>query len=141
MAAVLMTRETWNEYVQRITRGIPRKEVAKAAGVSESRLSRWLDGGTVSAEKAVKFARGIGQPPVEALVHAGFLEPSEADAVIEVNQSVSALLDDELVCGLEMMLAEVNKRLVERAPRGEVDDITEGLSPPDDDAQGVEDDS
>src|SRR5258705_501950 len=136
MVMVAMTeRENWTGYVRRITQGAPRKEVARAAGIHESGLHRWLNSrGRPSAEKLVLFARGLGQRPLEALIAAGYLDPSEAEAVVEVHEDPAGLSDDALV-------AEVARRLAERPPTTEVDNITGPLTPPpDDDVEGVEND-
>lgn len=124
--AAAMTRESWTEYVQRITAGAPRREIAKAAGIDQSGLSRWMNSGVKPrAEKVVAFARGLRQSPVEALIAAGYLEPHEVSGVIEVAQSPSQMSDQELI-------AELTRRLAERHSGAKVDDITHRLSRPDD---------
>lgn len=122
--------ENWAQYVQRVTAGLKRNEVIAATGVDASGLSRWFSGKRPSAESAVKFARGISQSPIEALIAAGYLQPSEATGVIEVTRSRSELSDTEL-------LIERGERLAERAPRPEVDDTTPRLARPDDAGEGV----
>lgn len=121
-----MTRESWTDYIQRITAGVPRKEIAKAAGIDVSGISRWINGDVDKprAEKVVSFARGLHQSPIEALIAAGYLEPHEAAGVIEVVRSLSDVPDDEL-------LAQVASRLKERSSP-KVDDITHRLARPDD---------
>lgn len=124
-------RETWTEYVQRITSGVPRKEIAFAAGVDPSGISRWIGGQLPRAEKAIGFARGLKQRPVEALIAAGYLEPEEVVGAFEVTRSASELSDDEL-------LAELAGRLTRRASAlqligelgltEEADDITSRLT-------------
>jgi hypothetical protein len=82
----------------------------------------------------ISFARGIGRPPVEALVAADYLTKDEAAAVIEVAaEPLSEWSDDEL-------LAEIAFRLRQRPPRPKVDDITDRLAAPDDDGEGIEND-
>jgi transcriptional regulator with XRE-family HTH domain len=130
----MIERENWTSYVRRITQGAPRKEIALAAGIHESGLHRWLNSrGRPSAEKVVLFARGLGQRPLDALIAAGYLEPAEAEAVVEVHQDPKELSDDAL-------LAEVGRRLAERPPLPEVDNITRLLAPPDDGVEGIEND-
>jgi len=65
----------------------------------------------------VSFARGLGQPPIEALIAAGYLEPQEAAGAIEVMRSREDLSDSEL-------LIELGNRLAERPSRRQVNDIT-----------------
>lgn len=134
MTAAVEDRQGWAEYVARIASGVPRDVVAKAVGIHPSGIGRWLRSQNApSVEKVVAFARGVKKPPVEALVHAGYLEPDEADAVIEVYQSVKALTDEEL-------LAELTERLLQRASRPKiVDDISLRLARPDDGGEGSED--
>jgi len=120
-----MARESWSDYVARITAGVPREDVAEAAGVNVSSLSRWVnDKVTPKAEKVVEFARALGQSPIEALIAAGYLEPEEAAGVIEVVRSLNDVSNDEL-------LHEVGKRMSAWS-RPQVDDITPRLSRPDD---------
>ena len=129
-----MTRESWTQYVQRISDGVPRKEVAKAAGINVSGLSRWISGASrPSAEKVVAFARGLRQSPIEALIAAEYLEPQEISGVIEVIRSRSDLSDLEL-------LTELGERLTQRPARHQVDDITPRLARPHDSGKCVQDD-
>lgn len=138
-AAMAAARQSWTEYVQRITRGVPREVVAEAAGIHVTGVYRWLRGqNKPRAEQVVAFARGIGQPPIEALVHAGYLEPVDAAAVIEVHPSVTQMSDDELIFNLNTIAAEIERRLAARPPRVEVDHITPLISAGNDDEQGIE---
>jgi transcriptional regulator with XRE-family HTH domain len=124
----MIKRESWTEYVQRITQGVPRKEVAKAAGINVSGLSRWINavGGRPRAEKVVAFARGLRQSPVEALIAADYLDPHEVAGVIEVVRSRGVII-------------ELGERLTQGPTRHEVDDITGLLARPDDAREGFED--
>lgn len=121
-----MVREDWMGYVQRITAGVPRETVARAAGVHVTGVYRWLrDQNRPRAEKVVGFARGLNQSRVEALIAAGYLAPEEVEGVIEVLQSRKDLSDDELIAELADRLAD---RLAKRPPRTKVDDVTHRLS-------------
>ena len=125
-------RENWTEYVQRVTAGVARKDVAQAAGIDASGISRWINSEQrPRAENVVAFARGLRQPPIEALIAAGYLEPHEASGVIEIMRSREELSDTEL-------LIELGQRLAERPARSQVDNITGRLSPPDDGGEGVQ---
>lgn len=118
---------SWAEYVRRRTHGIDRKVVADAAGISPSHLGRWMDGtgGLPKADKVIAFARSLHLPPKEALVAAGYLRSDEADAVIEVMESLDEVPD-------EVLLHQLSVRLAERPSRPDVDDITHRLARPDD---------
>lgn len=102
-----MVREDWTAYVQRITRGVSAEEVATAAAVHVTTVYRWLrNPKQKSPEQVIKFARGLRQSPVEALIAAGYLEPGEVAGVIEVVRSTTDLPDDELVDELSRRLGE-----------------------------------
>lgn len=94
-----MHNETWPEYLQRVTDGVPRKDIARAADLDPSGVSRWITGTTArpKAEKVVAFARGLRLNPIEALVAAGYLDPSEVNGVVEIVRTRSELSDGELV--------------------------------------------
>lgn len=102
-----MTREDWTAYVHRISQGVPAEEIARAAGVHITTIYRWLGSPKQkSPEMVIKFARGLRQSPVEALIAAGYLEPGEVAGVIEVVRSSSDLPDSELVDELSRRLDE-----------------------------------
>lgn len=122
-----MPHASWAEYVRRRTAGLPRDQVAKAAGVSPSHLGRWMDGkgGLPRAENVIAFARAMNLPPKEALVAAGYLSEDEAGAVIEMMESLADIPDS-------VLLHQIGMRLAERPSRPPLDDITSRLSPPHD---------
>ncbi len=96
--------EAWWEYVQRISRGAPHKDIAAAAGVDPSRITGWKNGDRPQAQSAVAFARAYRRNPVEALIAAGYLDKSEVSGVVEVAASAARLSHDEL-------LAEIRRRI------------------------------
>lgn len=125
MATPLTARKprTWADYVR--ATGLSQKEIADSVGVSASIVSRWLKGEIrPSAENVVLFARAFSLRPVEALMAADYLDPSEVVGAFEVMFSPRALSDEDL-------LAELAARLAAR----EGDDITHRLTPPDDGLQ------
>ncbi|WP_328358363.1 helix-turn-helix domain-containing protein [Mycobacterium sp. NBC_00419] len=91
--------ETWAQYVRRATQGTTQVQLALVTGVAQTAIGRWLRGETAAprAESVVAFARAIGKPPVEALVAAGYLTPSEAAQRIEVNQALSEYSTNDLL--------------------------------------------
>lgn len=130
---VVMARESWTEYVQRITANVPRKEIARAAQINISGISRWISGETrPSAEKVVAFARGLHQSPLEALIAAGYIEPHEVSGVIEVVRSLDEVSDEEL-------LAQVAARMAARELRAQVDDLTVRLARPENPGENSQD--
>ena len=107
---VTMAREDWTAYVQRITHGVPAEDTAQAAGVHVTTVYRWLrNPKQKSPEQVIKFARGLRQSPVEALIAAGYLEPAEVSGVIEVIRSATDLPDDQILSELARRLAERNE--------------------------------
>lgn len=129
MAATLAVRKprTWAEYVRAV--GSTPKEIATATGVSQSIVSRWLSGTThPSAENVVGFARAFNGRPVEALMAAGYLDPSEVEGAFEVMFSPKSLSDRDLLT-----------ELADRLARRNVDDITDGLAGGDDSLKPGED--
>ncbi len=105
-----MTRETWPQYIARVAVGMSQKEIAAAAGIDSSGVSRWRSGENMPrAENVIAFAQSIGREPVEALVAAGYLTPDQAHAVvIEVHRSQLVDFSDDEVFG------ELRRRMIER---------------------------
>lgn len=91
--------ESWAQYVRRATAGTTQVQLALVTGVAQTAIGRWLRGDTAApcAESVVAFARAIGKPPVEALVAAGYLLPSEAAQRIEVTHPLSDYSTDDLL--------------------------------------------
>ena len=71
--------ESWPEYVRRITRGHTQAQISKRSGVSETNVGRWLRGerGQPKPDTVIALAKAFGQPPAEALIAAGWLEPDD----------------------------------------------------------------
>lgn len=95
---------TWMEYVTRHA-GTVQREIATAAGVTPSAVSRWSES-TPKPEVVATFARHFGRPVLEAFIAAGFLTPTEAGEVPSATPSLTSLSDEEL-------LEEVAKRMRE----------------------------
>jgi transcriptional regulator with XRE-family HTH domain len=77
-----MVMEDWSAYVRRVTDGLNQLEVAAKTGLAQTNIGRWMRGEHVvpKAESVVAFARAFNEPPVEALVAAGYLTAEEAGA-------------------------------------------------------------
>jgi transcriptional regulator with XRE-family HTH domain len=98
--------ESWSEYVRRISRGVDRKDIAAAAGIDASAISRWIAGANrPDAVKVVSFARAFQKPPLEALVAAGYLEPEEVNAKVAL-VDVRSMPTEELMAELARRLAK-----------------------------------
>jgi transcriptional regulator with XRE-family HTH domain len=72
--------EDWSDYVRRIVGELNQLEIAAKTGLAQTNIGRWLRGapGQPKADSVVIFARAFDQPPVEALMAAGYLTPAEA---------------------------------------------------------------
>lgn len=80
------TGENWTAYLRRITCGLTRKEIAAAANINVSGVSRWLTGvSQPSTEKVIGFARSLNQNPLEALIAAGYLSPEDVTGPSQSN--------------------------------------------------------
>jgi transcriptional regulator with XRE-family HTH domain len=96
---------TWKAYVASVIGSDQQKDAAEKTGVDQSTISRWLRNGEPGrAENIVKFARGYGRPPLQALVAAQLLTATEAKQRPTAAPSLADLTDDEL-------LDEVRRRL------------------------------
>ena len=78
----MMERVGWSLYVRRIAGGLNQVQIAEKAGLSQTNIGKWLRGepGAPRAESVIAFARAFDQPPIEALVAAGYLTAAEAQS-------------------------------------------------------------
>ena len=77
-----MNMEDWSDYVRRIAGELNQLEIAAKTGLAQTNIGRWMRGEHVvpKAESVVAFARAFDEPPVEALVAAGYITAEEAGA-------------------------------------------------------------
>jgi transcriptional regulator with XRE-family HTH domain len=77
-----MIVEDWSAYVRRVAGGLGQLDIAERTGLAQTNIGRWLRGEPVvpKAESVVAFARAFNEPPVEALVAAGYITEEEAGA-------------------------------------------------------------
>ncbi|WP_341258210.1 helix-turn-helix transcriptional regulator [Gordonia malaquae] len=109
-----MAENTWWTYVSRITNGASGIQIATLTGLDAGAISRWKSGrASVSAEAAVRLARAVNRPPVEALVAAGFLDAKEVERAVYLPASFREVSDREL-------LEEVARRM-SRPTQSDVD--------------------
>lgn len=88
-------------------------ELARASGLSESVIGRWLKAATLpSVDNARALAIALGRPMLEVVVAVGMLAPDEIATAVEVGPRLSTLSDEEL-------LAEVARRV--KRPRERLD--------------------
>ncbi|AEK07864.1 transcriptional repressor [Mycobacterium phage Yoshi] len=97
-----MNEPTWWTYLKTVADTEDGRTIAEAAGVSPPQVSRWKTGANrPDADKLVRFARHFRNPPVAALVAAGYLTSDEAAEIIEINRDVESLTDEELIAELQ----------------------------------------
>lgn len=92
--------ETWAQYVARISAGLTHAQIAAKTGgvVSMSNVGRWLRGELTNpgADHVIAFAHGFGQPAVEALIVAGYLDADAAAPRTPLSAYAMSELLDEL---------------------------------------------
>lgn len=72
------SRNRWATYVRRTAGTSSQTLIVAATGINQGTVSRWLRGESKPRpETAVSFARSYGANPVEALIAAGILKPSD----------------------------------------------------------------
>ena len=126
MVTMTFQQETWHSYVARLKATYGAPAVAKAAGVAQSSVYRWIDPNDESEpsfQNVASLGRNLGESAIEALIAARYLEPSDVGNVVEVYQDIDTLSDNEFV-------TELARRL--RSRRAQDDDISRRLSDFDD---------
>ena len=104
-SAARSAAETWPEYLRRISGGQTQAQIAERIGIGRLSVCNWLHGKTrPKAETVITVARVYGRPPVEALLAAQYLEPTEVEQPIEIKPSPRGITDADLA-------AEVHRRL------------------------------
>ena len=91
--------ETWPDYLRRITGNATQAQIAERIGIGRLSVCNWLHGKTrPKAETVITVARVYGRPPVEALLAAQYLEPTEVQQPIDGLSSMEILTTiDEVV--------------------------------------------
>lgn len=127
--------ESWWEYVSRISADAARKDVAAAAQIDVSALSRWKAGDTPRAENVIALARAYGRPVDEAMIAAGYFTVEDlVDDPVVVQSSIRDVSDAELADEVSRRLAvygdvvdEMRRRYETGDPRriepGSADDV------------------
>jgi transcriptional regulator with XRE-family HTH domain len=105
-----MDMESWSAYVRRVAGGLTQVQISEKTGLAQTNIGRWLRGdpGAPKAESVIAFARSFGQPPVEALAAAGYLEADEASSMSRT--PLSEYSDRELVGELSSRLSKEAKQ-------------------------------
>jgi transcriptional regulator with XRE-family HTH domain len=122
--------ETWSDFMRNIRRSETETQAqiaARSGGVvDQTTVSRWQrgDGGEPSIEKAVAFARAIGESPIRALIALRYLEPDDITGEIRLVISPAELTDDALLQELSNRLHTLREELRAAASREQADDAT-----------------
>ncbi|MER7014520.1 helix-turn-helix domain-containing protein [Saccharopolyspora sp. NPDC000359] len=89
----------WPLYIDRQLgqRGWEVKDLAAAAGLSQSVIFRWKKGYPPNIKNARAAAAALRVPLLELLAESGVITPEEAGAGVELHPSPTELSDDELI--------------------------------------------
>lgn len=111
----------WSDYVARVAPGAAQKDIAAAAGVDSSTVSRWKSGLAPKPENVVAFARAYERPVLEAFVAAGFLTPDEAEERPIGRPSLESFSVTELLSEVSRRTAamEARQQTLDLFPDGE----------------------
>jgi hypothetical protein len=97
----------WAQFVKRHRNGETNKDVSRKVGADASTVGRWVKGQTeATPQQAINFARAYGLHPVEALVAAGHLSPSDVEGRVTIE--TSATLE---AFSTRALISEVSDRL------------------------------
>ena len=100
--------ETWPAYLRRVSAGATQAQVAARVGVGRLSVCNWLRGTThPKAETVIDVARAYRRSPVEALIVARYLEPSEAVEPVVIRASLADARADDLGAKISARLAEL----------------------------------
>jgi transcriptional regulator with XRE-family HTH domain len=110
-----VTDSTWWAYVQRVAGPVQNTQIADRVGIDKSAITRWSRGNRPEADFAVRFARGYGRPPAEALAAAGYMSTDEA-GLHEVPATLEALTSEQLAAEL---LERIRSGTVGASPQDE----------------------
>lgn len=97
-----MAASEWNTKVQELIDDMGMSELSRRSGTSRTVIYKWLDGTPPTASAVIKFARGLGMSPIQALILSDYLTP------LDVGQDPHAA---ELAHATDdALLAEVRRR-------------------------------
>jgi transcriptional regulator with XRE-family HTH domain len=111
MVASMSDISSWGEYIKKYSHGDSQGVIADKMGVDTSTVGRWLKGSTgqPAADKAINFARHYNRSPVEALIHAGYINPDEVGQAVEIAGSMRDVSDAALTGELVSRLSELRR--------------------------------
>lgn len=77
-----------------------------AAGLDGAMPTKWRKGQRVNPEDVRALAIYLNRPVLEAFLAAGFLTPSDADQIVEVDKPLTAHADDALLLEVRRRMAD-----------------------------------
>ena len=98
--------EPWWSYVQRVSAHGTNKDIAEAAQMDASTVTRWKQGDTPRAETVVAFARAYQRSPQEALIAAGYLTEDDLKQTVYLRDSLRDYPLEEIFAELRRRTAE-----------------------------------
>lgn len=106
--------DTWFEYVGRVTRNAGPGEIEERTEISSATVSRWNPknkggGARPEADTVVQFARRYDRSPLEALIHAGYIEAEDVGRPIEFVSSMHDVSNEAFMDELERRLGRLSE--------------------------------
>ena len=99
----------WNAYLDRLPGSPKDNQIAAAADIAKSTVSRWRGGQDPRPAHVVSVARAFGHPPLGAFMAAGYLTSEEVDALVDGTSIVALMSLDEVETAV--LATEVARRL------------------------------
>lgn len=85
-----MSESAWADFVKRHRNGETNTDVARKVGVDPSTVGRWINGHTLATpQQAISFARIYNVHPIEALLSAGYLAPTDVEGEVTIETTAS----------------------------------------------------
>lgn len=80
----------WAQFVKRHRNGETNADVARKVSADASTVGRWINGHTsATPQQAISFARAYGVHPIESLLAAGYLSPSDVEGQVTIETSAN----------------------------------------------------
>jgi transcriptional regulator with XRE-family HTH domain len=105
--------ETWWKYVERITGCAHQDRIAQHTEIEPSSVWQWKSRhNRPKAEHVITFARAYHRPPVEALIAAGYLDPTDVSVdPTEFNEVDEVAARPLREVSTDELIAELRRRL------------------------------
>lgn len=80
------------------------RSIATSIGIAGSNLSKWLNEGTLPAERVIAISYELEVDPVKSLFETGFLKEEPADEIVN---------KEELIARIERLIAYLKKEIAQ----------------------------